>query len=295
MTILNILRDYTDAADMLTKTRPDFIDIVTTVESHRLLVELAANAGVPAICQKPFATNAADADGMVRACESAGVPLMVHENFRWQAPIRELKRLLESGVIGTPFFGRVSFRHDYDIYAGQPYLAEGDRLAILDVGIHILDIARFLFGEATRLSCTTQRVNPRVKGEDAATMLLQHASGATSVVDCSFFSHLETNPFPQTVVEIDGSDGTIRLGAGYGLVVAARGKTERRNLDPMPAPWMERPWHVIQDSVVSIQRHWVECLTGGETPLTSGADNFKTLHLGLLAYDAAASGLTLQV
>ena len=74
----------------------------------------------------------------------------------------------------------------------------------MDVGIHLLDVARFLFGEAKRISCTTQRVNPRVKGEDVATMLLEHESGATSIVDCSFFTHLDPNPFPQTLVEIDG-------------------------------------------------------------------------------------------
>jgi D-apiose dehydrogenase len=71
---------------MLAAEKLDFVDIITTVESHRPLVELAAGHGLPVICQKPFALDMADARAMVEACERAGVPLMVHENFRWQSP-----------------------------------------------------------------------------------------------------------------------------------------------------------------------------------------------------------------
>ena len=64
-----IARAYSDANEMLRTEKPDFVDIVTTVPSHRMLVELAAKNGVGAICQKPFATNLADADAMIAACE----------------------------------------------------------------------------------------------------------------------------------------------------------------------------------------------------------------------------------
>ena len=67
---------YTDAAAMLRETRPDFVDIATTVASHRPLVELAASLKVPAIVQKPFGPTLADCEAMVRACAEAGVPLM---------------------------------------------------------------------------------------------------------------------------------------------------------------------------------------------------------------------------
>jgi predicted dehydrogenase len=280
---------------MLVNEQPDFVDIVTTAPSHRSLVELAARRGVPAICQKPFAVNLADAEAMVAACRDAGVPLMVHENFRWQAPLMAVRRAVDGGRIGAPFFGRVSFRHDWDVYSRQPYLAEDARFAIMDVGIHLLDVARFLFGEVTRISCTTQRVNPRVKGEDVATMLLEHASGATSVIDCSFFTHLEPNPFPQTLVEVDGEAGSIRLHEGYRLTVAANGHSQTEIVDAPLHRWTERPWHVVQDSVINTQRHWVACLRRGETPATSGADNLKVLKLAMAAYDSAENGRTIAM
>ena len=141
-------RRYLDANELFADERLDFVDIATTVPSHRPLVEMAAANRVPAICQKPFAPSLDDAKAMVAACAQAGVPLMVHENFRWQSPIQAVKREIEGGAIGEPFFGRISFRSAYDVFTGQPYLATGKRFIIEDLGIHILDIARFLLGDA---------------------------------------------------------------------------------------------------------------------------------------------------
>src|ERR1700675_4993363 len=95
-------RRYTDAAALFGDGGFDFVDIATTVQSHRALVELAASHKVPAICQKPFAKTLSDAKAMVSACRSAAIPLMVHENFRWQTPIQAVRKVLDSGVIGTP-------------------------------------------------------------------------------------------------------------------------------------------------------------------------------------------------
>lgn len=290
-----IARSYSSAEEMLSREKPDFVDIVTTVGSHRMLVELAARHGVSAICQKPFATSLADADAMILVCERAGVALMVHENFRWQEPMLAVRKALDQPGIGAPFFGRISFRHDYDIYAVQPYLAETERFAILDVGIHLIDLARFFFGEVSALSCTTQRVNPRVKGEDAATILLQHVNGATSIVDASFFTHVLPNPFPQTTVEIDATKGSIRLAEGYKLSLNIDGKNSSFTVDPALKSWMERPWHCVQDSVLNIQRHWLDVLRAGGIPATSGKDNRLTLQIGLLAYEAAATGMTIKI
>lgn len=278
---------YSDAAAMLDRERLDFVDIVTTVESHRSLVELAASAGVPMICQKPFALDIGDAEAMVAAATRARVPLMVHENFRWQRPMLEVARELRAGAVGRPHFARIAFRHGFDIYRNQPYLATERRLALVDVGVHVLDLARHFMGEVTRLYCRTQRLNPMVQGEDAATIVLDHASGATSVVDISFFSKLDPDPFPQTLVEIEGDAGTLRLLEGYKLAVTSGGRSTSRDVEPAVPSFGERPWHVIQDSVKNIEAHWLACLKDGGEPSPSGADNLKTLDLVFAAYQSA--------
>ena len=290
-----IAKRYADAAEMMAKEKLDFVDIATTVNSHRSLVELAASHKLPTICQKPFAPTLADAKAMVEACRKAGVPLMVHENFRWQSPIQAVKAVIDSGEIGDPFFGRISFRSGFDVFSGQPYLAEGKRFIIEDLGIHILDIARFLFGDVTALTSRTRRINPRIKGEDVATMLLDHENGVTSVVDCSYATRLAVEPFPETLVEIDGSDGTLRLAQGYRLTVTGKGKTVERDVSPPLLPWASRPWHNIQESVAAIEQHWADCLRSGKETSTSGADNLKTFALVEAAYAGAASGEPVRI
>ncbi|ESZ30103.1 Gfo/Idh/MocA family oxidoreductase [Mesorhizobium sp. L2C084A000] len=290
-----IAKRYTDAAELFAGESLDFVDIATTAPSHRPLVEMAAAHRVPVICQKPFAPTLADAKAMVGACAEAGVPLMVHENFRWQSPIQAVRAVLDSGEIGTSFFGRISFRSGYDVFSGQPYLATGKRFIIEDLGIHVLDIARFLLGDVSTITSRTARINPSIAGEDVATMLLDHKSGATSVVDCSYATKLATEPFPETLIEIDGSDGTIRLAQGYRLTVTGKNGTVVTDVSPPLLPWASRPWHNIQESVVAIQQHWVDCLAKGIEPATSGADNLKTFALVEAAYAGAASRQPVQL
>jgi predicted dehydrogenase len=286
---------YTDAEAVLRSERLDFSDIATTVESHRSLVELCTAVRLPTICQKPLALDLSDAHAMVRSAAGAGVPLMVHENFRWQTPMLAILQALAAGAVGRPHFARISFRHGFDIYANQPYLATEKRLALVDVGVHVLDLARVFMGEATRVYCRTQRLNPHVTGEDAATIVLDHKSGAVTVVEISFFAKLEPDPFPQTLVRIEGDAGTLDLAEDYRLTAVSRGRRDISMVEPPVPAWGERPWHGIQSSVRNIQAHWLDCLATGAEPHPSGADNLRTLDLAFKAYESAESGRAVPV
>jgi predicted dehydrogenase len=283
---------FTDASAMLAEIRPDIADVATTVPSHRPLVELAAGHAGAVICQKPFAETLHDGRAMVAACAAAGVPLFVHENFRWQRPWREIAARVAAGEIGTPRFLRLSFRHGYDIYANQPYLAEEPDLALTDIGLHLFDMARSLMGEVLRVSCETQQLNPRVRGRDAFQALLRHASGAVTSVECSFHTHLSPDPFPQTLGRIEGDTGTIELLAGHRLRVHGPGGTVETDAEPAVPAWGAKPWHLIQDSVVAFQSHVLDALAGRAEPQPSGAHNLGTLAVTLAAIEAARTGAT---
>jgi D-apiose dehydrogenase len=291
----NIATRYSDARAMLEAEQPDFIDITTTASSHRSLVELAASLKIPVICQKPFAENLGDAKAMVAACAKASVPLMVHENFRWQSALMKVYSVLNSGSIGKAFWGRVSFRSAYDVFSGQPYLAEGKRFIVEDLGIHALDVSRFLFGDVRSLSARMTRVNPKIQGEDVATMMLDHGQGVTSIVDCSYASILESENFPETLIEIDGTEGSIRLSKNYHLTITTKQGTTHEDASPPLLSWAQKPWHNIQESVLNIQQHWVDCLNAKTEPATSGADNLKSFALVEAAYESAAAGKTIEL
>jgi D-apiose dehydrogenase len=282
-------RAYADAAEMMAAERLDFVDIVTTMPSHKPLVLLAASHRLPTIVQKPFAPTWAECVAMVEACEAAGVPLMVHENFRFQSPMLEVRRVLESGAIGELTWARITWRTNYDVYAGQPYLARERRFILLDLGIHVLDLARVLMGEAERVYCETQSIRPGIAGEDMATITLKHASGAVSVVDCTYEAKRDPDPFPETLLEIEGRRGSLILSPGPELKVRSDGQTTTRSLRTPTLPWTAEPWHVAQESVLNTQRHWVESLRAGREPETSGRDNLKTYALAEAAYESAST------
>lgn len=285
----NIEHVYDDVEKMLDEQTLDFIDIATTPGSHLSLVEACARRKLPAIVQKPIAPDWEQAVKLVEAMERAGAPLMVHENFRFQSAVMAAADRVREGHIGTPQFARFSFRTGYDIYKGQPYLAEVERFVLLDLGIHVLDVARYFMGEVETVFCQTQAIRHGIKGEDTATLMLRHKNGGVSVVDISYESHRQPDCFPQMLLEIDGTCGGLRIEPDYRLVTTRRdGTLEYKIAAPADYSPGSDQWLPTQDSVVSIQRHWLDCLETGAEPATSGRDNLRTFALVEAAYESAA-------
>ena len=134
----------------------------------------------------------------------------------------------------------------------------------------------------------TQQIRPNIVAEDMATMMLRHRSGATSIVDCSYSSQISPEPFPQTLVHIEGTRGSVQLHLGYRMSVLSDGVTREEMVDSPLLSWTSQPWHTAQESVLNTQRHWIECLRTGRAPQTSGADNLRTYALVDAAYRSAA-------
>jgi len=281
---------YTDAETMFRERNLGLVDIVTRMDTHRALAGLAFGHGVPAIVQKPFAPDWADCVAIVEAAEKAGLFIAVHENFRFQTPLQRVKEVLDSAAIGDPSWARISFRTGYDIYAGQPYFYDEERFVILDLGIHVVDVARYLLGEVERVSCETQRRNPKVKAEDTATMLFRHTSGAVSMAEATYESKKLPDPFPETMLEIEGPRGAIVTKPGYLLQVTVDGKMTESEIAIPLLHWAKPPWHMIEESVYKTCAHLLESLKAGREAATSGRDNLKTFAICEAAYESAATG-----
>ena len=282
-----IPRYYMDPLALFENENLDFVDIATRMEMHLDVVSLAVKHGVRTIVQKPLAPDWATCSEMVRQAKQAGVPLAVHENFRYQAPMQAVKRVLNSGVIGAPSWARLSFRFGFDIYKTQPYFHHEKRLVILDSGIHILDLARFFLGEVRHLSCETQQRNPKNIGEDTATMMLRHVSGAVSIVESTYESRQIPDPILQTLVTIEGEKGSIKLQEDFRLIVTSGGRAEESFVGSPLLTWTSQPWHTLQESVLTTQRRIIDAWKSGHDAETSGIDNLKTFALVEAAYKAA--------
>ncbi len=287
-----------DSAQMLFDAEPalDFVEICTQANAHRELVEMAAGRGVHVLCQKPAAETRAELVAMIEACDRAGVRLMIHENWRFRSWYRTLKRTLDAGSVGTPIRIRLAHR-DFralrpDGFREQPYLATAPELILLDMGCHLVDVARFLMGAVESVSATTGRFGESNVGEDVATLILRFESGALGLLDFSwcaaaFDARLEW-ALNETVLE--GSQATIRLLADGALErITLAGESSR--ILPEPT-W---PGDVYLEGYLATQRHFIEGLRTGRPHETSGRDNLAVMEVVWAAYTSARTGRVVRI
>ncbi len=162
----NILHSYSSIELMLKKHKIDFVDVVTTMETHLNIGKILSKYKIPTSIQKPFAENLSNAKKIVSLYKRNKTPLMVHENFRWQSPLLKLKEIINKEQLTKPHYAKISFRHANPVgYTNQTYLYDLKEYLTLDVGIHLFDLSRFFMGEAKSIYTVNQNTNNKFKGE----------------------------------------------------------------------------------------------------------------------------------
>ena len=280
---------HTDAS-IMASGEFDFVDICTTMDTHEALVAQAVSAGLSIIVQKPFASDITTCRRIEANARAKNIRVMVHENFRFQKIFRRLRAILDSGEIGETTFARLSWRNDIDVYSNQPYLLNTKRFMIMDVGIHMLDLAQFLMGDADTINCLNQSVKQGLAGEDAATMMLHHTNEATTVIDISYATICRPSSFPQTLGVVEGRRGTIQILEGEILRVHTDGTARDEVIKDDKRDWTSAPWTQIQDSIPRTQQHFIDCLKSTNAFETSAHESLKTYALADAAYKSATLG-----
>jgi len=135
--------------EMIEKCRPDYVDIVTPTYTHADLAVKAMEMGCDVLCEKPMSLFPDECSRMIEASERTGRRLMTAHVVRFMAPYMYLKSVIESEKFGRlerldmkrlssiPRASCNNWMHDFDKSGG----------VILDLSIHDIDFARYLFGE----------------------------------------------------------------------------------------------------------------------------------------------------
>ncbi len=282
---------FDDAAAMLDACRPDLVDLITPPATHAALVGLAASRGIDAVCQKPLAPTVDAARALVEQARKAGTRLIVHENFRFQPWYREAARLLEAGLLGTPY--GITFRlrpgdgQGPDAYlARQPYFQTMERFLVHETAIHFVDTFRFLLGEIEAVFAWLRRLNPAIAGEDAGHILFLFASGAAGLFDGNrLCGHVSDNP-RRTMGEmwLEGSDGALRLDGAGRLWLKPHGGEERQH----DCVFEDRQFG--GDCVYHLQRHVVQHLLDGAPLENDAASYLRNIEIEEAVYRSAEQG-----
>jgi predicted dehydrogenase len=252
-------------------------------------VRLAASRKVPVICQKPMAERLEECESLVALCRDARVPFAIHENWRWQAPMRRGKELLARGVIGTPFRCRIDMVSGFDVFANQPGLRREEKFIIADLGCHLFDLARSFFGEASSVYCRTAQVHEGIAGEDVATAVFAMGSATVTVNMAYAGTALERECFRRRWCSSRGIGARSKSRPDSRSVTTGAG-TESTPVPPPAYAWANPKYAVVQSSMVACHADLVRALRGGTPAETDGAENLKTMRLVFAAYDSARTG-----
>ena len=273
--------------ELLTDDRIDAVDIATSVDTHVEYALRVAAAGKHVLCQKPLATTLTEAAEIVDACRTAGVRLMVNENWRWRPWYRVIRQLVDDGAVGRPFYLRIASRSAAAAsssdssarpFEDQPFLRTLQPLILLEIGPHYFDVARYLFGDPSEVFAQTLKVTPpeRVLGEEVATALLL-GPNRLAVIELSWASFGYGESVQPDSMVLEGTGGTLRLSPDGALRLCRRDGTVRQ-IDVDLADYYVRSW-------AAALRHFTEGLTNDAEFETAGDQNLETLRLVFAAYE----------
>ena len=279
-----------DFARMIDKERPDFVDIITPPETHFDLCHTAIEAKTTIICQKPLAPTWPETLQLADLIQASKIRCMVHENWRWQPWYREIKRLIDQGVIGDVFHCHVMCRMGdgwgEDAYlARQPFFRDYERLFIFETGVHFFDTFRYLFGPANSIYAKTAKRNPVIKGEDSALVVCEMQSGVTAVLDANRFNESDSdNPrYTFGTVRIEGSKGHLELGFDGDITIKRLGEPS------VAHEYVPSTYGFAGDCVFAIQQHFVECMQNGQAFESTVSDYLHSVQMVEAAYRSAES------
>jgi len=166
----------------------DAVVIATPHSLHEAQVVAAVTAGKQVFCEKPLTLTAAGAEGILAACDKAGIVLGIGHERRFEPAMEEIARLIATGALGRILHLEANVSHDLFARMDPGSWRVGERDApagaMTALGIHLTDLFISFAGRPRAVRARTARVVPDATGTDHVSAWLEFASGATGAVTC---------------------------------------------------------------------------------------------------------------
>jgi predicted dehydrogenase len=209
---------YTDSYDELFAWQPDAVVVTSENALHRPLVERAAAVGAHVLCEKPLATEVADGEAMLAACEAAGVILMTAYPVRFAPSYGKLKASVEAGRLGD-LFAVIGTNNGKIPYAQRQWFTDAKLAgggALVDHTVHCADLIDGLTGgvEAARVHAAANRVLHQDKGvsvETGGLVTITYRNGLLATIDCSWSMPDNGPTWGGVTLQVTGTNGTVEI------------------------------------------------------------------------------------
>jgi len=283
-------------AALLDATQLDIVCIGSPSGVHADEIALAASRGCHVLCEKPLDVTCARVDMAIEAVERAGVSLGLFFQDRCTPAFREARDAIAAGQLGRILLvdARVKWWRTPEYYKsaawrGTPSLDGGG--ALMNQGIHTIDLLLFLLGDVKEVQARTATTLHAIEVEDTLVATMVYASGALGTF------HATTAAWPgyPRRIEISGTEGTLQLEhdriagwdlksghvAGATLTSASQSASTAVVADATPHR------RVVEDFVLALQH--------GRRPACDGREGRRSIALAQALYEAARTGRTTAV
>lgn len=271
------LRFYQDYRELIADPGVQAVAVVTPPSLCRSICLEAIRAGKPLLIEKPLAPTGVEAREMVRAAESARVPLMTAQTLRFDLAVLALKAQLASVgrrqylVLTNRVEPRPEIVQDPADYAGRGVL--------LEIGIHQLDLVRFLTGEeVAEVRCEMDRATPGMP-ESRAVVSLRTTGGLPCLVDVS-----RVTAGRMGRVEWVGAEGQVIADWVHHRLsrVTSRSVVDERTVEDRP-------------TVVAALQAFANALERGMPLPVTGLDGQRAVEIADACYRSAAEGRPVSI
>lgn len=276
-----IPRWYDDYRLVLEERDIHALDVCVPPAFHAEVTLAALEAGRHVLLEKPMTIDLDEAQRLVRAARSATSVLMIAENWPFASATRRALEILEGGTVGKPFLLRA--HHESDLYVEEqleqvPWLTQPEvagRGYFMQAGIHTINLARFLLGEIEAVQALALPADSLIEHTLVLTARFEEeALGSMNFTGWS--RHLGER---RLEFRLFCTGGLVEFDIWSGRVSwTARGAETRIEV--------ESPSRGFREEI----QHFMERIRDGSEPLTSAADQLRTLAAVHAAYRSLETG-----
>lgn len=289
---------YADLEGFLRHRPMDLVAIGSPSGRHAEQVVACGRAGLHVLAEKPLGLTTAEVDRMVEECERAGVRLGVFFQDRCQPDFVRLKAFLGAGGLGRVHLAtaHVKWYRPPEYYSASrwrgTWALDGGG-AVMNQGIHTLDLLLWLLGDVRRIQAATRTAAHAIEVEDTAAAVLEFTSGTVGTYEATTAAY----PGYQRRVEISGEQGTVVI--EHDRVVAA---DLRPGAPPFEASGSAGPAESAASPVVSdpsphrrVIEDFLEAIRAGGRPACDGREGRRSVALVQALYASARDGVAVTL
>ena len=278
----NIKKVYTSWQELVDDISIEIIDIAVPPDVQLEIVRYAVNKphikGI--ICQKPVAMSLAGAREIAKLGKDNKIPIAINSNMRYDQSMRALKCALDEGLLGERVIANIEMRATPH---WQEFLKQYPVLEIYSMGIHHVDIFRYLFGDPKKITAVC-RTDPRTKfshrdGIVQFTYKYDDDFMATSLDDVWAWPEEPCQQENYIKWRVEGTKGLAIGTIGWHKYPEPVPSTIKITSQHYPDGWLEPKWDTVwfPDAFVGTMAGLMRAIETGTTPEIDAEDNIRTI------------------